>query len=921
MDDLPSGTVTFLLTDVEGSTALWEQAPEVMRAALARHDALVRTGVEAHGGTVIKSRGEGDSAFAVFSRASAAVAAAYSIQQALQAEVWSTVRPVRVRMGLYSGEAELRDGDYFGVAVNRCARLRAVASGGQVLMSQSTCHLVGGHLPADVGVRDLGEHRLVGLIHPERIFQLVAPDLPAEFPPLRSLAASRHNLPTQLTRFVGREREMVAVGELLSRQRLVTLVGPGGAGKTRLSLQLAADRAEQFADGVWLVELAPLTDPSLVPQTVALVLGVREEPGRALHEALLAAVGARRMLLVLDNCEHLIGACADLADAVLRACPSLHLLATSREALGIAGEATWIVPSLSLPDPEGPLSVERLTRSEAVGLFVDRARLANPRFEVTAENASALAQICRRLDGIPLAIEMAVARTRALSVEQIASRLDDRFRLLTGGSRASPPRQQTLRALVDWSYDLLSDEERTLFARLAVFAGGWSLEAAESVCSGDEIEPDDVLDVLVRLADKSLIVVEPGAHGAQRYRLLEILSQYGQERLTARGEVETTQERHAAFFLDLAERAEPELYGPRQAAWYQDVQLEHDNLRAALRWYLTRRSGEALRLAVALWWFWHQHHLWTEGRDWLDRVLALPASSESGPARVRALMGAGLMAAFQRDFAAARARLEESVALARTLPANQNLGRAVGFLGIVHMFQGDSATGQELFQESLAVARQCGDAWIQSTMLRLLAMGAVRRQDHALAGSLLDESLATARASGDPWAVAMALNNYGDMTRARGDYQRAGALYEESLAFFREHGVGGAIGSVLHNLGYVNLHRGEYERAEASFAEALAHFRMMADEPGRAECLTGLACVLSVQGHAARAAHLFGAAERAFERLGTSPSPHNQADAERHLASTRAAIGEDAFTAARDEGRAMDLEQAVAYALHPTDPV
>jgi hypothetical protein len=358
-------------------------------------------------------------------------------------------------MGLYTGEAELRAGDYFGMAVNRCARLRAVASGGQVLLAQSTRDLVGDHLPGGVGLRDLGEQRLVGLIRPERIFQILAPDLPADFPPLRSLDASHHNLPAQLTRFIGREREMGAVGGLLSKERLVTLVGPGGAGKTRLSLQMAADQVERFADGVWLVELASLADPVLVPQTVASVLGVREEPGRPLRAAFLAALGPKRMLLVLDNCEHLIQACAELAATLLRACSSLRILATSREALGIVGEATWAVRPLSLPDPEQPLPLDRLTRYEAVQLFVDRALLATPSLTVTRENAPAVAQICRRLDGIPLAIEMAAARTRALSVEQIARRLDDRFRLLTGGSRASPPRQQTLRALVDWSYDLL----------------------------------------------------------------------------------------------------------------------------------------------------------------------------------------------------------------------------------------------------------------------------------------------------------------------------------------------------------------------------------------------------------------------------------------------------------------------------------
>jgi predicted ATPase/class 3 adenylate cyclase len=913
--ELPSGTVTFLLTDVEGSAALWERDPEAMRRALARHDALLGTGVARHGGVLVKSRGEGDSVFAVFDRAQDAVVAACEIQRAFRAEPWPTAIPLCVRMALHTGAAELREGDYYGSEVNRCARLRGIGHGGQALLSEATAALARDSLPEGSSLLDLGQHRLRDLARPERVFQLLHPDLPAGFPPLRSLDASLHNLPLQLTRFIGRERELAAVEQVLASERLITLVGPGGAGKTRLALQVAADQVERIADGVWLVELAALADPALVPQTVVSVLGVREEPGRPLLAALLAALGTKRLLLVLDNCEHLIQACAELAAGVLRACPGVRILATSREALAVAGEAVWTVPPLSLPDTGQPPSPEGLTRYEAVRLFVDRASLGLPSFALTPQNAPAVARICQRLDGIPLAIEMAAARVRALSVEQVARRLDDRFRLLTGGSRAALPRQQTLRALVDWGYDLLSDQERSLFGRLSVFAGGWSLEAAEAVCAGDGIESDDVLDLLGRLVDKSLVVAEPGAAGAVRYRLLEILGQYGRERLAAQGEAEATGGRHAAFFLDLAERAEPELYGPRQATWHRELDREHDNLRTALRWFLERGRLEALRLARALWWFWHQRQLWTEGRDWLERALALPGASDPTVTRAWALQGAGLMAAFQRDLALARRRLEEAVEIAREVGNGRALGRALGLLGVVSAFDGDQAAAQALFQQSLGIARRGDDLWSQSMTLRLLATGALGRGDRAEADALLEESLSTARASGDLWCVAMTLNTRGDLARAQGDYRRAGALYEESVLLFRQHGVGGMFGGVLHNLGYVALQGGDEEHARALFEEALGLFRRMGDRRGMAECLAGLAGVLGAWGQAEPAARLFGAAEAAFEALGTSPSPHNQADYDRNLAAVRAALADDAFTAARTAGRGMTTEQAIAYAM------
>ena len=510
----PTGTVTFLFTDIEGSTKLWEQHPDAMRSAHARHDVLLRSAVEQHHGHVVKTTGDG--IHAAFATAPEAIAAVLSIQRALRAEPWDPQVPISVRMGLHTGIAEERGGDYYGGALNRAARLMAAGYGGQVLLSAATQELVRDHLPDEVGLRDLGQHRLKDLGRAEQVFQLQHPSLSADFPPLRSLDNPDlpNNLPQQVTSFIGRETQVAEVKALLGKTRLLTLTGAGGAGKTRLSLQVAADLLD--GDGVWLVELAALTDPALVPQAVADVLGVKEQAGQPIQRTLVDWLKAKCLLLVLDNCEHLVAACASLAADLLRACPGVHILASSREALNVSGEQTYRVPSLSLPDPKQVQTVESLSQFEAVRLFIERAQAVQASFAVTSGNAPAVAQVCFHLDGIPLALELAAARVRSLSVDDINARLDQRFRLLTGGSRVALPRQQTLRGLIDWSYDLLTEPEKTLLCRLSVFAGGWTLAAAEGVCSGGDIEDWEVLDLLTGLVDKSLVVYEEGGRRALR---------------------------------------------------------------------------------------------------------------------------------------------------------------------------------------------------------------------------------------------------------------------------------------------------------------------------------------------------------------------------------------------------------------------
>ncbi len=915
MPDPPTGTVTFLFTDIEGSTRLWEQHPEAMRAALARHDALLSAGIQQHRGVVVKSRGEGDSLFAVFARATDAVAAASAIQQTLLTEPWPTPSPPRVRMALHTAAAELRDGDYYGLGVNRCARLRAVAHGGQVLLSQVARDAVGEALPAGANLRDLGSHRLKDLQQPEQLFQLLHPTLPADFPPLRSLAAFTHNLPVQLTRFIGREREMTEVKRLLAASHLLTLTGSGGCGKTRLALQVAADLLEEYPDGVWLVELAALADPALVPQTIAAALGVREQPGRSLIETLTDYLRPKHLLLVVDNCEHLLAACAQLTDALLRGCPKLRLLASSREGLGIAGEQTYSVPSLSLPDARRLPPLERLQGFEAVQLFAARAALSQPTFAVTAANAAAVAHVCQRLDGIPLCIELAAARVKALPVEKLNERLSDMFRLLTGGSRTALPRQQTLRALIDWSYDLLTDAERSLLRRLSVFAGGWTLEAAEAVCMGEGVETWEVLDLLTSLVEKSLVLYEEQA-GEGRYRLLETVRQYARDRLLEAGEAEVVRQRHRDWFLALAERAEPELSRGSQTEWLEWLEREHDNLRAALAWSGAPVQVEAgLRLGGALGRFWQVRGYWREGREQVEGLLALPGAEARTAARANALRVAGLLASFQGDHGTAQALLEESVAIRRELGSEEDTALALTQLGGAACERGDFAAARAPFEECLAVSRTLG--YKEGIARSLLGLGAVAHAqgDHGTARALLEESVAIFRQLGDKFHIAMALGDLGWVARHQGEYGEARALDEESLAIARE--LGNKLGTAhsLYELGMVAHAQADFGTARAHLEERLAICRELSHRHGVVENLEGLAAVAIAQAQPARAARLFGAAEGLREAMGAPLPPADRAEHERSVAAVRAALGEDAFAVAWAEGRAMSLEQAVANAL------
>jgi predicted ATPase len=781
-------------------------------------------------------------------------------------------------MGMHTGEPVSETGGYVGLDLHRAARICAAGHGSQNLLSQTVADLAARDLPPGVTLRDLGAHRLKDLQHPEHLFQVLHPDLPSDFPPLKSLDARLHNLPIQLTSFIGREREIAEVKRLLGAARLVTLTGSGGAGKTRLAFQVAADVVEGYQDGVWLAEFAPIADPALVPKTVASALNVSERPEREITETLVDALRPKApLLLVLDNCEHLLAACRDLAAALLRRCPQVRILATSREGLGVPGETLWRVPSLSVPvDIHHLPPSEELVLYDAVRLFVDRAMATAHGFTVTSENAPAVAQVCQRLDGIPLAIELAAARVKVLAVEQIAARLDDRFRLLTGGSQTVLPRHRTLGAAIDWSYNLLSEPERVLLRRLTVFAGGWTLEAAEAICRGGSVEADLVLDLLASLVDKSLVLVETH-HGEARYRLLETLRQYGWDQLVGAREAPEVQKRHRAWYLNLAERAEARIRGPEETMWLNRLEVEHDNLRAGLGWSTTQEEDAEirLRLATALWMFWDIHTHWDEGRKWLETALAKSREINS-TARVKALRGAGMLAYRRGDYAKAVALYEESLALARELGDQTGIARALTQQGgNVFALRGDLDAAMALFEESLELSRKLEDKW---------------------------------------W-TAIVLAQMGNVTRRKGDYTKAVALCEESLALLRTYGGKRHVAYVLRLTGHAVRLQGDLGRATGLYKESLAVFRETEDKWVATECIEGLAIIASAQGKHDEAARLFGAAETARETFGiTMPRPE-AGDQERSWAAIRERRDGTVFASAWAEGRAMTLEQAIEYAL------
>jgi predicted ATPase/class 3 adenylate cyclase len=915
---LPTGTVTFLFTDLESSTQLWETHPEAMPAALARHDALLRQAVEGYDGAVVKTTGDG--LHAAFASPLAAADAAIAAQRSLLAEAWGEVGVLRVRMALHTGEAELRDGDYYGPALNRAARLMAAGHGGQILVSAATAALL---QKSHGQLIDLGEHRLRDLATAEHVYQLAGRGLPSQFPPISSLAAYAHNLPAQVTSFVGREREMAEVKHLLSTTRLLTLTGPGGTGKTRLALQVAANLLDHYAGGAWLVELASLSDPALLTQVVAAALRVHDQPGRPLDEVLVDYLRDKRLLLLLDNCEHLVDACARLADHLLRDCPHLTILVSSREALSIAGEVAFQVPSLPIPPvPEaGSLQpADALLEYAATRLFIERARAARPDFRLTVGNAPAVVQICRRLDGIPLAVELAAARVKLLRPEEIAARLSDRFRLLTGGSRTALPRQQTLRALVDWSWDLLPEPERRLLRRLSVFAAGWTLEAAEKVAGDEGGESIDVLEGLSQLVNKSLVM--GGEEG--RYRLLETIRQYARDRLLEAGEGETLRDRHAAFYLAMAREAEPHLFGREMVSWLDRLDAEGDNLRAALEWTMDSHPVTALHMAAALQAYWLRRSHSTEARRRLEQVLdadragALPAApgDQAPRARVLATLSQTLIA--QGEFVAAVQVASEAEALARRSGDLQMLAHSLGMLALVYGYLGRFEEVRAAAEESLSISRPNGytlEIMMALSALVGLAIYGNPETETAGAESHLEEIERLAQAQGNLWDMALATMSLGRLASLKRQFETARARYNRAAALFHEIGDEHFVTVARSELAHALRQAGHVDDALALYRQTLRAWQQLGHRAAVAHQLECLAMIVLGRGEHEWAARLLGTAEVLREVASSPRTPSEQDEYEGILDLLRGQLDEGALAAAWEEGRAMPSDRAVAYAL------
>ena len=727
---LPTGTVTLLLADVEGSTRLWETQPDDMTAAFARLDDARSDLIAAHGGMRPVEQGEGDSFVVAFARASDAVSCALELQRA-------PLAPIRLRIGLHTGEVQLRDeGNYIGPTINRTARLRDLGHGGQILLSGTTDALVADLLPPDAWLTDLGTHELRGVPRPERVVQLCHPDLCNDFPPLRTLknVAVQH-LPMALTSFVGREAELTQIHELLSGNRLVTLTGAGGAGKTRLAIQIAGQLSGEFGDGVWYVDLAPITNPELVPVTVARTLGLPDQPGRSTMDTLTRFLADRQMLVVLDNCEHLLDASAALVNALLGAAASLTFLTTSREPIGVAGEVSWRVPSLSLAD-------------EAIELFIDRARHARPDFVVTGDNAAVVAEICTRLDGLPLAIELAAARVRALSLAEILDSLHDRFRLLTGGARTAVRRQQTLRASVDWSHALLTQPEQILFRRLAAFMGGFDLDAAQAVAGSGDVQRYQVLDQLSLLVDKSLVVTDD-SRGRTRYRLLETVRQYAQEKLGESGEADAVRTRHRDYYTALAAAVDAPA-GTDYEQRLEQAELEIDNLRAAFGWSCENSdTALALTLASSLQPLWISRGRAREGRAWFETVFTDEIAQDADVAAAERARSLADVAVLDTFFGAADSlnRAQQALGLARDIEEPAVLARALTACGLAAAYNAELAG--EYFAEAVELARELDDRWRLSQILTLQAHAAIAAGDMIAAGVAAEEGRNLADALGD----------------------------------------------------------------------------------------------------------------------------------------------------------------------------
>jgi predicted ATPase/class 3 adenylate cyclase len=921
-------TATFLFTDLEDSTPLWENQPELMPSLSARHDALLRQAIEGHGGAVVKTTGDGF--HAVFDSAMNGVAAAIAGQRAILEESWPEASgPLRVRMGLHSGESRFREGDYYGSDVNRAARVMGVAHGGQIILSEATAVLVRHGLAGGVTLSDLGHHRLRGLAGEERIYQICHPRLPSAFPPLKSLTVYKHNLKAQLSSFIGREKEFDQAIRLLGETRLLTLLGPGGTGKSRLMLEVTEELVGEFEDGVWLVELAPLSDPERLPEQVAAAIHVEQQPGGDLVDAIVAFLKRKEVLLLLDNVEHLVRESAALAEHLLGRCPNLKLFVTGREALFISGERTMQLPSLSLPPVEGDGNLEEIRASEGVQLFLSRAQEIDPQFELSQSNGATVAEVVRRLDGIPFAIELAAARLRVFSVAQIAERLNDRFRLLTGGRRNALPRQQTLEAMIDWSWGLLDDVEKQLLQRLSVFAGGWTIKAAVAVAGDERLDEYVVIDLLQNLANKSLIVVSTTARGDERYSMLESIHAFGRDRLFESGMAEQLRDRHAAFFAAFALEAGQHRALSTLATWETRIRLELDNLRAAISWSLDKQPGLALRIVGNL--LYREAHWLTLGEagSWLESAVNKTRPLlEQGAAEIRveefimALIGLGFNRITQGHPELSTPFAEESIQLARESGHTKHLGYATTLKLIPRIFRLSEEELEEL-EEAIALGRE-HELETELVLTSRIYAGALFLKGKAeQAVQVLDEALDRMGQVEDPRKHLGVLNLQVFRAEFAGD--AAAAKKYRKLAVAQLRAAKHRRTAAMHESELAHLLRreGSLEEAEVVYRRTVVEWQAMGQLPAvthQVECFAECFAYLAIAGEAyGRAATLLGAAEASRAQLeAVSRMPIELEELTSAMEQLEERLGKVQLEAKLAKGRSLSLDEAVTLAL--SDP-
>ena len=927
---------TFLLTDIEGSTRLWEEHQAAMGPALAAHDGLLKAAIASHRGVVVKTMGDG--MLAVFDQVIDAIEAALAAQRSLRAASWAETGPLRVRMAIHTGTAEAREGDFFGQALNRDARILAIGHGGQILLSAVAAGLGRDRLPDDIGLVDLGSHRLRDLDRLEQVFQVVADDLPRSFPALRSLSTRRSNLPVPLTSFVGREHELADVQRLLERARLVTLIGAGGTGKTRLMLEVAERVAGRFGDGVWLAELAALGDAGEVGPEIARALGVSELPGRPALDVVAEFIASKELLLVLDNAEHLIDGVARVAERLLGVAPGLRILTTSREALAVPGEAVFQVPSLSCPvqvdsragdDGTPQVDLADAGSTEAVRLFAERALAVLPAFSLTPSNVGAVAEICRRLDGIPLAIELAAGRMSVMSPEEIAQGLGDRFRLLTGGRRTSVPRQQTLHALIDWSWDLLTDDDRRLLRRLSVFVGGWTAPAAATIGSdempaaGRSAQVLDTIDGLTRLVDRSLVIVDRGP--TTRYRMLETIRQYAREKLIAGGEAFAIADRHLAFFCAMAETASPELRGPSMVDWLDRIDSDLENVGAAIEWGLESDPATALRMGVALFDYWVAREPSPENQQRVVAGVAAARHLAAGPPEpdasqlslaVRYLGGAATKWSLSGRAEIAVGWADDAMRLSEGVDDPATSIAALKGRATSSIFSAARVDLQVFLDEAVRLAAMIGDdysvAFIASGIAVSLASFESERVSH-----LLETGLGAAHRSGNPHVIALTSMGQGTLLARLGRFDEARVLFQEAIDRFSETGDERLVEACRSELAHAIRRSGQVGEALALYRVTIAGWVRSGNRGAVAHQLENIAFALIASGVLERAARLIGAAA-AIRAKDHSPMTNvEQLEFDGWLARLTEALDPATLGAASSAGGQLSLAEAVALALAP----